>query len=579
MLCLITGLLFGQELSNIERFREISENQTVTSIVVDDDNNKYLGTYNGLYKIDGETFNVDVLQEGEEVKALAWNRKSGVWAGLADNVVQNMDNGKSITLKDSVKIFCMAATPSQVWIGTNDGIYVISSSKYEIQKHYTSRNSNLLSDQINSLSFDPFKIKWVGTDQGVIRIDKKKWKLYEKKERITALGHSNEGMWVAGENEMWLVDEYNRWAPADMNAGLAKGEVKSIASDKKGNIYVASDVIVQFDPYTDRTTTLDESYGFGKSAQMALVVDKQDEVWIGSGKRGLYKVGGYDKKVRRLTAVMVVEREIDCSGGRSGALLVKPQGGTPPYRYRWEDRRIKGDNPQGLRAGSYKVTIVDSTGNKYAVETTLSEPRVLEVTATPLSPTSEPGKSDGSARAMISGGTAPYKINWDNGSTGASTSDLGAGTRTVTVTDSRGCAEEASVEIEETKLLANLKVEELEIGQTLRIEQLYFDADSATIKPSSHPTLDDIYEFLATNDGVVIEVGGHTNNIPSHDYCDRLSTDRARSVASYLLRKGIQQDRISFKGYGKRSPIASNQTPQGRKKNQRVELKILSLGE
>ena len=60
--------------------------------------------------------------------------------------------------------------------------------------------------------------------------------------------------------------------------------------------------------------------------------------------------------------------------------------------------------------------------------------------------------------------------------------------------------------------------------------------------------------------------------------CDKLSNDRAKVVAEYLTDKGIPDERLTYKGYGKRRSIASNLTKEGRKKNQRVEIKILSIG-
>ena len=75
----------------------------------------------------------------------------------------------------------------------------------------------------------------------------------------------------------------------------------------------------------------------------------------------------------------------------------------------------------------------------------------------------------------------------------------------------------------------------------------------------------------------MIEVGGHTNGIPPHEFCDKLSTARAKSVAQYLVDKGIPASRITYRGYGKRNPIASNATPEGREKNQRVEINIVKV--
>lgn len=127
------------------------------------------------------------------------------------------------------------------------------------------------------------------------------------------------------------------------------------------------------------------------------------------------------------------------------------------------------------------------------------------------------------------------------------------------------------------KILGDLDRSKLQKGQTIRIDQLYFKADSSSMTEASLPVLYEIYEFMEANPDVVVEIGGHTNGIPDHEYCDRLSTERAKAVADFLAEKGIPRDRLQFKGYGKRVPVDSNKTTVGRKKNQRVEIKILSF--
>ena len=89
--------------------------------------------------------------------------------------------------------------------------------------------------------------------------------------------------------------------------------------------------------------------------------------------------------------------------------------------------------------------------------------------------------------------------------------------------------------------------------------------------------LSEIYDFLIQNPNVNIEIGGHTNTIPSDAYCDRLSADRARNVAEYFYNRGIPASQISYKGYGKRQPLTKDESLAGRKKNQRVEIKILAM--
>lgn len=117
----------------------------------------------------------------------------------------------------------------------------------------------------------------------------------------------------------------------------------------------------------------------------------------------------------------------------------------------------------------------------------------------------------------------------------------------------------------------------LTTGMTIRMEQLYFPADSSTITKSSIPVLNEVYDFLNANPRVAVEIGGHTNGTPSHEYCDKLSTERAKAIVDYLVEKGIARKRLQYKGYGKRKPVDTNKTAAGRKKNQRVEIKILSV--
>ncbi len=138
-------------------------------------------------------------------------------------------------------------------------------------------------------------------------------------------------------------------------------------------------------------------------------------------------------------------------------------------------------------------------------------------------------------------------------------------------------AEELVLEPEKPKILSDLNRSSLRQGQTIQIDKLFFKSDSFAITSPSYPVLKEVFEFLSTNPDVVVEIGGHTNNIPTQDYCDRLSTQRAKAVASYLANKGIPQNRIQYKGYGKRYPVVSNATIAGRRKNQRVEIKILSF--
>lgn len=115
-------------------------------------------------------------------------------------------------------------------------------------------------------------------------------------------------------------------------------------------------------------------------------------------------------------------------------------------------------------------------------------------------------------------------------------------------------------------------------GQIIQVKNLSFQKDSTALSNTSYEALHSVYDFLRQNPNIIIEIGGHTNNIPSHEYCDKVSTIRAENVAKYLVQKGITRNRISAKGYGKTQPIVSNKTAKGKRKNQRIDIKIISTG-
>ena len=84
--------------------------------------------------------------------------------------------------------------------------------------------------------------------------------------------------------------------------------------------------------------------------------------------------------------------------------------------------------------------------------------------------------------------------------------------------------------------------------------------------------LESVFNSLEAFTNVKVEIDGHTDNQGGDSYNMALSYDRAKSVMNYLVQRGISPDRIVAKGYGKTRPIATNDTPDGRAKNRRVEL-------
>jgi outer membrane protein OmpA-like peptidoglycan-associated protein len=126
---------------------------------------------------------------------------------------------------------------------------------------------------------------------------------------------------------------------------------------------------------------------------------------------------------------------------------------------------------------------------------------------------------------------------------------------------------------------ANIGGKNVKKGSIFRLEKLYFEVDKSDVKTESETELNRLFEFLNAHPSVTIEVRGHTNNQmwPNVDFANELSTERAKAVTDWLLAKGIAANRIQFKGYGWTMPVEPNISAEGRKKNQRVEVKILSM--
>ncbi|MBU6168835.1 MAG: OmpA family protein [Bacteroidetes bacterium] len=134
-------------------------------------------------------------------------------------------------------------------------------------------------------------------------------------------------------------------------------------------------------------------------------------------------------------------------------------------------------------------------------------------------------------------------------------------------------------DIIESASVNNLKRTDIKKGQTLRIDKIFFEMDKSVFTKESYQFLNDLVDFLRNNPDISIEVGGHSNGLCTDNYCNKISTDRAKAVVDYLVSKNINRSRLTYKGYGKKFPIASNDTAEGRRKNQRVELKIISFND
>ncbi|MCS7003996.1 MAG: OmpA family protein [Cytophagales bacterium] len=121
----------------------------------------------------------------------------------------------------------------------------------------------------------------------------------------------------------------------------------------------------------------------------------------------------------------------------------------------------------------------------------------------------------------------------------------------------------------------NLYLVPLEVGEKLRLNNIFFDFDKATLRPRSQYELNRLVKLFERYPKLKIEVAGHTDSKGSDDYNKRLSQQRADAVKAYLVNKKISSSKVVAKGYGEAQPVATNDTEEGRQLNRRVEIVIL----
>jgi outer membrane protein OmpA-like peptidoglycan-associated protein len=135
-------------------------------------------------------------------------------------------------------------------------------------------------------------------------------------------------------------------------------------------------------------------------------------------------------------------------------------------------------------------------------------------------------------------------------------------------------------ELKEQTAGSGVDVTETDNGSAILVnlpDGVTFDVASYTLKPEFRTTLDAVADSLIKYPNSLIDVYGHTDSTGSDAYNQTLSENRARTVANYLMARGVPAARIRNQGFGETMPIATNDTEDGRRKNRRVEIKIVPV--
>ncbi|MBR4564614.1 MAG: OmpA family protein [Paludibacteraceae bacterium] len=121
----------------------------------------------------------------------------------------------------------------------------------------------------------------------------------------------------------------------------------------------------------------------------------------------------------------------------------------------------------------------------------------------------------------------------------------------------------------------NIQLSPVKKGEVFVVRNLFFATNKTRILPTSEEALNDLYMYLARNPQVRIKIIGHTDNVGKDAANQKLSEGRAEAVMKDLIERGLTADRLQAEGRGETQPIDTNDTPEGRQNNRRVEIEIL----
>jgi len=167
---------------------------------------------------------------------------------------------------------------------------------------------------------------------------------------------------------------------------------------------------------------------------------------------------------REYSAVASSTVDVKCNGDNTGGFTANVTNGTSPYTFNWSNGTTNSSTSNNsLEAGNHHVVIEDANGCMAYASYNVTEPNeALQIGSSTITAVSCNGLNDGRIALAVFGGTPPYSYNWSSGSGGATVSNIGGGTQSVTITDANGCSLSQSFEVPlPNPLSANFEVKDV----------------------------------------------------------------------------------------------------------------------
>lgn len=126
------------------------------------------------------------------------------------------------------------------------------------------------------------------------------------------------------------------------------------------------------------------------------------------------------------------------------------------------------------------------------------------------------------------------------------------------------------------EIVKDVYLKRIAVGSKVVLNNVFFATGKAVLKDESKTELNNLLKLMKDAPTLKLEISGHTDNTGSDAINQKLSEKRAKAVVDYLVANGIDPDRLTYKGYGSKEPVADNKTKDGRRQNRRTEFKVIA---
>jgi hypothetical protein len=289
IICLfIASFSIGQDDMKIEKHSSIQD-VPVNSIVVDFNNNKWIGTEKGLYRIEDYSEETKVMKDYGILGAIMGENERG-WVCTYDGKIAMFDKdvSYSTTVSSNELITSMDVEGSNIWLGTTNGLYRVSLKSKQDNKQFTKSNSKLPSNRINDIYVDNNNQIWIGTEEGLMTIKNGKWISHLRKVNISAIEEHNGVIMAAGDGGLWKFKDAI-WEELALPMEFSSNPIEDMCYDSNGNLWLVCGLLGRLDknwiPYI-----YSEEDGFVSKHPISLKVDQRNNVWVGTAGEGLFVV-------------------------------------------------------------------------------------------------------------------------------------------------------------------------------------------------------------------------------------------------------------------------------------------------